>query len=106
MSEPFSVITGQFIRELVSQLRNSTTKERNSGQYHIAGQARSSLTQMILPETTNPVVKRSGSAHMKSISNVAASPGDELDDWLQAEREVDGRAPQRGESTDIEAHKP
>ena len=33
-------------------------------------------------------------------------PGNELDDWLQAEREVDGRAPQRGESTDIEGHKP
>jgi len=33
-------------------------------------------------------------------------PGDELDDWLQAERELDGRAPQRGESADIEGHKP
>jgi len=33
-------------------------------------------------------------------------PGDELDDWLQAERELDGRAPQRGESPDIEGHKP
>ena len=29
-------------------------------------------------------------------------PGNELDDWLQAERELDGRAAQRGESTDIE----
>ena len=27
-------------------------------------------------------------------------PGDELDDWLQAEHELDSRAPQRGESTD------
>ena len=33
-------------------------------------------------------------------------PGNELDDWLQADRELDGRAPQRGESTDIEGHKP
>ena len=32
-------------------------------------------------------------------------PGDELDDWLQAERELDGRAPQPGGSTDIEGHK-
>ena len=29
-------------------------------------------------------------------------PGKELDDWLQAERELDRRAAQRGESTDIE----
>jgi hypothetical protein len=33
-------------------------------------------------------------------------PGNELDDWLQAEHELDGRAPQQGESTDIEGHKP
>jgi len=33
-------------------------------------------------------------------------PGNELDDWLQAEREVDGRTPQRDESTDIEGHEP
>ena len=33
-------------------------------------------------------------------------PGDELDDWLQAERDLDGRAPQRGESTDMVGHKP
>jgi hypothetical protein len=33
-------------------------------------------------------------------------PGNELDDWLQAERELDGSAPQRGESTDIEGDKP
>ena len=33
-------------------------------------------------------------------------PGNELDDWLQAEHELDGRAPQPGESTDIEKHKP
>jgi Protein of unknown function (DUF2934) len=33
-------------------------------------------------------------------------PGNELDDWLQAEHELDGRAPQRAESTDIEGHKP
>ena len=32
--------------------------------------------------------------------------GDELDDWLQAKRQLDGRAPQRGESTDIEGNKP
>ena len=32
--------------------------------------------------------------------------GNELDDWLQAERELDGRAPQRGEPTNIEGHKP
>jgi len=36
------------------------------------GQDRSSLTQVILPETTHRVVKRSGSAHMKSIWNAAA----------------------------------
>jgi hypothetical protein len=30
----------------------------------------------------------------------------ELDDWLQAERELDGRAPQEGESTDIEGYRP
>jgi hypothetical protein len=29
-------------------------------------------------------------------------PGTELDDWLQAERELDGRAAQRGEPADIE----
>jgi len=33
-------------------------------------------------------------------------PGTELDDWLQAEHELDGRASQRGESTDIERRKP
>jgi Protein of unknown function (DUF2934) len=33
-------------------------------------------------------------------------PGNELDDWLKAERELDGRPPQLGESTDIEGHKP
>ena len=33
-------------------------------------------------------------------------PGNELDDWLQAEHELDRRAPQRSESTDIEGHKP
>jgi hypothetical protein len=33
-------------------------------------------------------------------------PGNELDDWLQAERELDGRAPQQGELTDIEGHEP
>ena len=33
-------------------------------------------------------------------------PGDELDDWLQAERELDSCAPQPGRSTDIEGHKP
>ena len=33
-------------------------------------------------------------------------PGTELDDWLQAEHELDGRASQRGESTDVEGHKP
>jgi hypothetical protein len=33
-------------------------------------------------------------------------PGNELDDWLQAEREVNSRAPQRGEATDKEKHKP
>ena len=33
-------------------------------------------------------------------------PGDELGDCLQAEREVDGRAAQRGESTDIKRFKP
>ena len=29
-------------------------------------------------------------------------PGSELDDWLQAEHELDGRAPQQRESTDRE----
>ncbi len=33
-------------------------------------------------------------------------PGDELDDWLQAERELKRPAPQEGESTDIEGHRP
>jgi Protein of unknown function (DUF2934) len=33
-------------------------------------------------------------------------PGNEFDDWLQAEREFDDRVPQGGESTDIEGHKP
>jgi hypothetical protein len=33
-------------------------------------------------------------------------PGNELDDWLQAEHELDARAPQRAESTDIEEHEP
>jgi len=28
-------------------------------------------------------------------------PANELDDWLQAERELESRAPQEGESTDI-----
>jgi hypothetical protein len=69
------------------------------------GQARSSLTQMILPETTNRVVKRAGSAHMIYLER-GSLPGNELDDWLQAERELDGSAPQRGESTDIEGDKP
>jgi hypothetical protein len=32
--------------------------------------------------------------------------GDELGDWLQAEYELDGRAPQRGESTDKDRHEP
>ena len=32
--------------------------------------------------------------------------GNELDDWLQAEHELDGRAPQERESTDLEEHKP
>jgi len=36
----------------------------------------------------------------------ASLPGNELDDWLQAEREVDGRAPPLGESTDMEKLKP
>jgi hypothetical protein len=31
-------------------------------------------------------------------------PGYELDDWLQAELELDVRAPQRGKSTDTEKH--
>ena len=29
-------------------------------------------------------------------------PGNELDDWLQAEHELDGRAPQKRESTNRE----
>jgi hypothetical protein len=29
-------------------------------------------------------------------------PGNELDDWLQAERQLNGRGPQEGELTDIE----
>ena len=33
-------------------------------------------------------------------------PGTELDDWLQAEHELDGRASQRGESTDLDGHEP
>jgi len=33
-------------------------------------------------------------------------PGNELDDWLQAEHELDGRAPQEGESTDLEGDGP
>jgi hypothetical protein len=36
----------------------------------------------------------------------SGAPGNELDDWLPAAREVDGRAPQRGESPDVEKHKP
>lgn len=43
---------------------------------------------------------------MKIYLERGGLPGDELDDWLQAERELDGRAPQRGEWTDIEGHKP
>jgi len=31
-------------------------------------------------------------------------PGSELDDWLQAEHELDGRASQKRESTDREEH--
>jgi len=31
-------------------------------------------------------------------------PGNELDDWLQAEHELDGRAPQKRESTDRGEH--
>lgn len=31
-------------------------------------------------------------------------PGNELDDWLQAEHELDGRAPQKRESTDGGEH--
>jgi len=31
-------------------------------------------------------------------------PGSELDDWLRAEHELDGRAPQKRESTDREEH--
>jgi hypothetical protein len=33
-------------------------------------------------------------------------PGNELDDWLEAEHELDGRAPQEQESTDLEERKP
>jgi hypothetical protein len=33
-------------------------------------------------------------------------PGNEFDHWLQAEREIDGRAQQRGPLTDIDGHKP
>ena len=33
-------------------------------------------------------------------------PGNELDDWLKAEHELDGRAPQERESTDLEEQKP
>jgi hypothetical protein len=43
---------------------------------------------------------------MKSISNAAAFQAMSLMIWLQAEREVDGRTPQRDESTDIEGHEP
>jgi hypothetical protein len=32
-------------------------------------------------------------------------PGSELDHWLQAEHELDGRAPQERESTDLDEHK-
>jgi hypothetical protein len=33
-------------------------------------------------------------------------PGNELDDWLQAERELYGRAPQKTDSTDLEGRRP
>lgn len=33
-------------------------------------------------------------------------PGNELDDWLKAEHDLDGRAPQERESTDREEHEP
>jgi Protein of unknown function (DUF2934) len=33
-------------------------------------------------------------------------PGNELDDWLQAERELYGHAPQEGDSSDIEGRRP
>jgi len=33
-------------------------------------------------------------------------PRNALDDWMQAERELHGRAPQESESTEIEGHKP
>ena len=33
-------------------------------------------------------------------------PGNELHDWLQAEHELDGRAPQERESADLDEHKP
>lgn len=32
--------------------------------------------------------------------------GYELDDWLQAEYELDGRAPQERQSSDLEEHEP
>jgi Protein of unknown function (DUF2934) len=33
-------------------------------------------------------MRKSDVARMKSISNVGEQPGGELDDWLQAEREL------------------
>jgi Protein of unknown function (DUF2934) len=60
---------------------------------------------MVLPETTNRVEEIRLRAYEIYLER-GGLPGDEPDDWLQAERELDGRAPQRGESTDIEGQKP
>ena len=59
---------------------------------------------MILPETKPSCEEISLRAYEIYLER-GGLPGDELDDWLQAERELDGRAPQPGGSTDIEGHK-
>ena len=105
MSEPV-VITGHFIRELVSQLEQFNDEGKEFGSISHRGaspiQSHSDDTSGNHKPSCEEIRLRAYEIYLER----GGLPGDDLDDWLQAERDLDGRAPQQGESTDIEGHKP
>ena len=117
MSRPGSVITGTSYANLFLNWSNSMTKGRDSVNMTSRGRGtRNKVSEFAASPIQSHSDDTSGN-HTPSSEDIrlrayeiylerGSLPGNELDDWLLAERELDGRAPQRGESTDIEQHKP
>jgi len=78
----------------ITRKRETSMSSKTKRNESVGSQATSTTTagRKMLWRGTRRVRRKSNFAHTKSILNGGEQPGRELDDWLQAERELEGGA--------------